>query len=92
MPLAQQILDAAPDATVVAQNTDFPGTEFLGAWVASNSAVEEKPEELTRFLMAYADGQLHPSEIRAVRSVAAGLQVDAGTFEAALVMVLQAVD
>lgn len=39
---------------------------------------------LDLLLVAYADGQLHPSELRAVRSAAAGLQVDAGTFEAAL--------
>ena len=39
---------------------------------------------LDLLLVAYADGHLHPREVAAVRSVAARLQVDAGTFEAAL--------
>ena len=39
---------------------------------------------LDLLLVAYADGRLHPTEIAAVRSVAARLQVDAGTFEGAL--------
>lgn len=34
--------------------------------------------------IAYADGVLHPSETAAIRSVAAQLQVDAGTFSAVL--------
>ncbi len=35
-------------------------------------------------LVAYADGRLHPSEIASLRSTAAHLGVDAGTFEAVL--------
>ncbi len=54
-PLAGQILTAKGDSEILAQNTDFPDVSFLGAWVASNPAVEEKPEAITRFLMAYAD-------------------------------------
>lgn len=39
---------------------------------------------LDLLLVAYADGHLHPSELAAIRSVAAQLQTDAGTFEAAV--------
>ena len=39
---------------------------------------------LDLLLVAYADGRLHPRELSAVRSIAARLQTDAGTFEAAL--------
>ena len=39
---------------------------------------------LELLLVAYADGRLHADEVAAIRSVAARLQVDAGTFEAAL--------
>ena len=39
---------------------------------------------LDLLLVAYADGRMHPSELQAVRSVAAQLQTDAGTFEAAV--------
>lgn len=39
---------------------------------------------LDLLLVAYADGRLHPRETEAVRSVAARLHVDAGTFEAVL--------
>ncbi|MEM1117084.1 MAG: TerB family tellurite resistance protein [Bacteroidota bacterium] len=39
---------------------------------------------LDLLLVAYADGTLHASEVRAIRDVAARLGVDAGTWEAAL--------
>ena len=39
---------------------------------------------LDLLLVAYADGVLHPREVEAVRGVAARLEVDAGTWEAAL--------
>lgn len=39
---------------------------------------------LDLLLVAYADGQLHAHEAEAIRGVARRLQVDAGTFEAAL--------
>ena len=39
---------------------------------------------LDLLLVAYADGRLHPSELNAVRAIAARLQTDAGTFGAAV--------
>lgn len=39
---------------------------------------------LELLLVAYADGRLHPSELDAIRRVAAGLRVDAGIFEHAV--------
>ena len=39
---------------------------------------------LDLLLVAYADGRLHEREIAAIRDLAARLQVDAGTWEAAL--------
>ncbi len=39
---------------------------------------------LDLLLVAHADGRLHPSELAAVRSIAARLQTDAGTFETAV--------
>lgn len=54
-PLSDQILQAVPDAVVVAQNSDYPDTAFIGAWVASNDAITDKPEALVRFLQVYAD-------------------------------------
>lgn len=39
---------------------------------------------LDLILVAYADGVLHPGETKALRDIAARLQVDAGTYEAAL--------
>ena len=39
---------------------------------------------LDLLLVAYADGRLDPREVEAVRGVAARLQIDAGTWEAAL--------
>lgn len=53
-PLSDQIMESVPDAVVVANNKDFPETAFVGAWVASNQAVADKPEALTRFLEVYA--------------------------------------
>lgn len=39
---------------------------------------------LDLLLVAYADGRLHEREVAAIRDLAARLQVDAGTWEAAL--------
>lgn len=39
---------------------------------------------LDLFLVAYADGVLHPDEIQAIRRVAGQLRVDAGIYESAL--------
>jgi NitT/TauT family transport system substrate-binding protein len=54
-PLSDQILESVPDAVEIAGNRDFPETEFVGAWVASNDAVAEKPEAVSRFLEVYAE-------------------------------------
>lgn len=52
-PLSDQIFQEVPDAKVLANNKDFPETVFLGAWVASNQAIAEKPEAVARFLEVY---------------------------------------
>ena len=39
---------------------------------------------LDLFLVAYADGRLHPAELEALRGIARRLQTDAGTFENAV--------
>ncbi|GAA1504106.1 NitT/TauT family transport system substrate-binding protein [Agromyces terreus] len=54
-PLSAQIMDSVPDTVTVAQNTDFPDTSFLGAWVASNEAVTDKADAVERFLEVYAE-------------------------------------
>ena len=61
-PLTDQILESVPDAIVVAENSDYPETYFLGAWVASNDAVTDKSDAIVRFLMAYADANDHRVE------------------------------
>lgn len=53
-PLSDQIMESVPDAVVVANNVDYPETAFVGAWVASNQAVADKAEAVTRFLEVYA--------------------------------------
>lgn len=53
-PLSDQIFENVPDAEVIANNRDFPETAFVGAWVASNQAVEDKPDAVARFLEVYA--------------------------------------
>lgn len=52
-PLSDQIFESVPDAKILANNRDFPETEFLGAWVASNDAAADKAEALTRFLEVF---------------------------------------
>lgn len=52
-PLSDQIFESVPDAKIIANNVDFPETEFLGAWVASNDAIADKSEALTRFLEVF---------------------------------------
>lgn len=54
-PLSNQILESVPEAVVVAQNSDYPDTVFMGGWVASNEAVESMQEELTRFLEVFIE-------------------------------------
>jgi NitT/TauT family transport system substrate-binding protein len=53
-PLSDQIVESVPDAVIVANNVDYPETAFVGAWVASNQAVADKAEAVTRFLEVYA--------------------------------------
>lgn len=52
-PLSDQIRERKPDTVTVAKNADFPETDFLGAWVASNDAVKSKSDALKRFLEVY---------------------------------------
>jgi NitT/TauT family transport system substrate-binding protein len=49
-PIVSQIRQRVPGTVTIANNKDFPGNEFVGAWVASNQAVAGKGEALTRFL------------------------------------------
>lgn len=49
-PIANQIRERVPGTVVVANNKDFPNTEFVGAWVASNQAIAGKSEAVARFL------------------------------------------
>jgi NitT/TauT family transport system substrate-binding protein len=53
-PLSDQILSSVPDAEIIANNVDFPETEFVGAWVASNQAVADKADAVSRFLEVWA--------------------------------------
>lgn len=49
-PLASQMRSRVPNTVVIANNKDFPQTEFVGAWVASNQAIAGKSDALVRFL------------------------------------------
>ncbi len=49
-PLVQQIRERIPGTVLVANNRDFPNTEFVGGWVASNQAIAGKSDALIRFL------------------------------------------
>jgi len=53
-PLSDQIFANVPDAEILANNRDFPETEFVGAWVASNQAIDSDPDAVARFLEVYA--------------------------------------
>ncbi|MGR0218663.1 aliphatic sulfonate ABC transporter substrate-binding protein [Agromyces sp. ZXT2-6] len=54
-PLSDQIFESVPDAVVLANNKDFPETEFVGAWVASNQAAADKPDAVSRFLEVWIE-------------------------------------
>lgn len=54
-PLSDQIFESVPDAVVLANNKDFPETEFVGAWVASNQAVADKTDAVSRFLEVWIE-------------------------------------
>lgn len=49
-PLVQQIRERVPGTVLVANNRDFPSTEFVGGWVASNQAIAGKSDAVIRFL------------------------------------------
>ena len=49
-PLVQQIQQRVPGTVLVANNRDFPNTEFVGGWVASNQAIAGKADAVVRFL------------------------------------------
>jgi NitT/TauT family transport system substrate-binding protein len=66
-PIADQIRERIPATVVVANNKDFPNTEFVGAWVASNQAIAGKPEALTRFLEVWQ--QVNDYRIKNTREV-----------------------
>ncbi|MHB1171232.1 MAG: aliphatic sulfonate ABC transporter substrate-binding protein [Lacisediminihabitans sp.] len=52
-PLSDQITTSVPGTLTIAKDADFPGTSFLGAWVASNDAVKSKANAIERFLEVY---------------------------------------
>ncbi len=52
-PLSNQIMESLPDTVTVANNASFPETQFLGSWVASNSAIADKQDALERFAEVY---------------------------------------
>ncbi|VWX61648.1 Bicyclomycin resistance protein [Burkholderiales bacterium 8X] len=75
-PLANQIRDRLPATVVVANNKDFPKTEFVGAWVASKQAMSGKPEAVQRFLEVWQqvnDYRIkNPRDVVALASAASG--------------------
>ncbi|MDM0013459.1 aliphatic sulfonate ABC transporter substrate-binding protein [Variovorax sp. J22P168] len=75
-PLANQIRERLPNTVVIANNKDFPKTEFIGAWVASKQALASKPEAVQRFLEVWQqvnDYRLkNPKEVVAWASAASG--------------------
>jgi NitT/TauT family transport system substrate-binding protein len=66
-PIANQIRERVPGTVVVANNKDFPDTEFVGAWVASNQAIAGKPEAVSRFLEVWQ--QVNDYRIKNTREV-----------------------
>ncbi|TDD68918.1 aliphatic sulfonate ABC transporter substrate-binding protein [Jiangella aurantiaca] len=61
-PLSDQIMQSVPEAVVIANNKDFPDVTFLGAWVASNQAMEGKQEAVERFLEVYIEANDYRKE------------------------------
>lgn len=96
--LARQVIDA--DHRLAMQEVERLDRLYVEAGVATEHADAPNavgdlnhlfPTDRSRvvvlldlLLVAYADGRLHEQEIEAIRSVAARLQVDAGTWEGAL--------
>lgn len=81
-PLSDQIFESVPDAEILANNRDFPQTEFVGAWVASNQAIEEKAEAVSRFLEVYA--QVNDYRIENMEEVVAWAAAESGAPAAGL--------
>lgn len=76
-PLSDQIFDRVPDAEVIANNRDFPETAFVGAWVASNQAVQDKPDAVVRFLEVYA--QVNDYRIENTEEIVEWASIESGT-------------
>ena len=66
-PIVSQIRQRVPGTAVVANNKDFPNTQFIGAWVASNQAIAGKAEAVTRFLEVWQ--QVNDYRIKNTREV-----------------------
>lgn len=81
-PLSDQIFESVPDAEILANNRDFPQTEFVGAWVASNQAVEEKSDAVSRFLEVYA--QVNDYRIENTEEIVAWAAAESGAPESGL--------
>jgi len=75
-PLSNQIRDRLPDTLVLANNKDFPNTQFIGAWVASKQALAGKPEAVQRFLEVWQQANdyriKNPKDVVAWSSAASG--------------------
>lgn len=68
-PLANQIRERLPSTVVVANNKDFPKTEFVGAWVASKQAMASKSDAVVRFLEVWQ--QVNDYRIKNTKDVVA---------------------
>ena len=76
-PLSDQIFENVPDAEVIANNRDFPETAFVGGWVASNQAVDDNPEAVSRFLEVWA--QVNDYRIENTEQVVEWASAESGT-------------
>lgn len=76
LPLSKGITDRIPNTVVLANNKNFPKTQFVGAWLASNQAIATKPEAVQRFLEVWQqvnDYRIkNPKEVVAWASAASG--------------------
>lgn len=81
-PIVTQIRQRVPGTAVVANNKDFPNTQFIGAWVASNQAITGKAEAVTRFLEVWQ--QVNDYRIKNTREVVQWASQASGAPEAQL--------
>lgn len=81
-PIVSQIRQRIPGTVVVANNKDFPNTQFIGAWVASNQAMASKAEAVTRFLEVWQ--QVNDYRIKNTREVVQWASQASGAPEAQL--------